>query len=136
MSVNAVHMFYGKLATDMTMRHAFAQATSACAIKFAAERGYMFTAYDLQLAGETFQGHAKRVGEDVKHLLEHQQNLGAIGRAAAKAVAKGAGRAGQSPSHAAATDATRIMSSMQLDQILGRLGEAFGTHGGIKIKSG
>lgn len=135
MSVSSVHMFYGKLASDMTMRNAFAQATSASVIRFAAERGYMFTPYDLQMAGETLQGHAKRVGEDVKQLMQHQQGLGAVGKAAARAVAKGAAQAaGQSPSQAA--EANRIMSALQIEHLLGRLGEVFGPHGGAKTKSG
>lgn len=129
MSVNAVAMFYGKLGSDMLLRKAFAEATSACAIRFAAERGYMFTAYDMQVAGETLQGFAKQFGNDLKQL--HQHHMETVGKAAGQAAG---GAAGRSPSQSG-IGAGRAMSTIEMERIVGLLGQIVGSRGSKK-KSG
>jgi hypothetical protein len=144
MSVSSVHMFYAKLASDMMLRDAFAEATAEFTIKFAAERGYMFNGYDLQIAGETLQGHAKQVSDDVRQMLQLQQQLqqqigqstglvaGAMGP---NPGAKPTGVAGASGLQAV-DGLLRALSSIDTALVHDRLGEIFGTHGGFKRASG
>lgn len=124
MSVSAVQMFYQKLASDMMMRNAFAQETTAATIRFAAERGYMFTAHDLQVAGEHMQGFVKRLGDDMKQIVQHQQQM--------QKSAKIGIQAGANAGKAASGDANQAMANMQFDLILGRLAEVFNVTSGAK----
>ncbi|MEP6835261.1 MAG: hypothetical protein ABJB74_17880 [Gemmatimonas sp.] len=138
MSVNAVAMFYGKLASDMMLAKEFAHASSVFAIEFAAERGYLFTEYDLQMAGVTMQGHAKRLGDDVKQMLELQQKVGLAVKGVGSITGQVVGHAAsQSTDKSTAVfnalnEVLRHMSNFQVDQVHGRLGEVLGTRGGAK----
>jgi len=126
MSVNSVQMFYSKLASDMMMRNAFAQATGAATIAFAAERGFMFTAYDLQIAGERMRDFAKQLGDDVKQLQSQEERL-TVGKAAGQA----AGQATRQPVLPLG-DISVIMELMQRNLIHARLGAVFAGASGSK----
>jgi hypothetical protein len=137
-------MFYGKLASDMMLNREFAKATSEFTIKFAAEHGYMFTDHDLLVAGQTMQGFAKQFGNDVKQL--HQYHLGTVGKAALRAVgqavaqapaqgAKAAGRTGN-PGGLSPSQANSIMSGIEMDRMMSRIGDVIGGMSGTKKKSG
>jgi hypothetical protein len=129
MSVKAVAMFYGQLGSNMMMRKEFAQATSACIIKFAAERGHLFTEYDLLVAGGYLQGMAKTMGDHVKQVQAYTQNLSPSGSQESKN-AHQPGFMGGPPG----INPGQIMSHMQTQQILSRIGEIFGAASGSKKK--
>ena len=147
MSVNAVGMFYAKLASDQMLNRTFARATAEFTMKFAAERGYLFTEHDMQIYNDNLHGLAKQFGKDVKQLHEH--HVGNVAKAAAQAVGKVAGKAGGkagakssglSPEFVKAAmsvaGAKDAMGNMEMNQILGRIGQIMGSLGAKRQKSG